>query len=63
MRTASPHAGDPVECCVRGLKFPARFQGRDRHGLLVEPLAKCVSYRHVRARQILRKLTEREVMV
>ncbi len=63
MRTASLRPGDPIECCVRGVKFAARFERRDRGDLLIHPLPRWVTYRRVRSRQILRKLTEREVML
>lgn len=62
MRTASLHAGDPIECCVRGVTFTARFQRRDRGDVLIKPLPRWVTYQRVRPRQIVRKLTEREVM-
>lgn len=63
MRTATLNAGDPIECCVRGVKFSARFRGVDRGEVLVSPLPNWVTWRRISPRQILRKLTEREVMV
>jgi len=62
VRTAALHAGDPIECCVRGVKFAARFDRRDRGEVLIRPLPRWVTYRRVSPRQIVRKLTEREVM-
>lgn len=48
MRTASLHTGDLIEVCVRGVKFAARFDRRDRGEVcarcgeeLVDPARPC----------------------
>lgn len=63
MNTRSLNAGATVECNVRGQHFLASFQRREGPWLFVEPFSKAITYRRLRARQILRKVERQESLV
>lgn len=56
MNTTKLTPGDRVEVNVRGLLFPARYQGRDQERHRVNPEQANISYLHVSSRQIVKKL-------
>ncbi len=60
MDTRSLRPADTIECNVRGLHFLAIFSRKEGRWLWIEPLSKSITYRRVRAHQILRKLDRQE---
>lgn len=53
MRTSSLRAGDIVQCNKRGRLFYAKIVTIDATGtLLVEPIERNISYRHIEASEI-----------
>lgn len=51
--------GDVVRASVRGRVFHALVKGTDPAGLQVEPLERGISYRHVKARDVLEHWAKR----
>lgn len=57
MDTSKLTPGDHIECNVRGQHFPAIFRRLDHYGNFeIEPLSKFVTWRRVRARQIVKRV-------
>lgn len=56
MDTTKLNPGDRIEVNVRGLCFPARYEGADSKQHRVAPETANISYLHVSSRQIVKRL-------
>lgn len=45
--------GDLALCDVRGVRFHAYVQAREDRGLIVHPIERGITYRHVTVRQVI----------
>lgn len=53
MQLSSIRPGDLVKCDVRGQAFFAEVSDRERGALLIQPVSRVVTYRRVKAREVI----------